>query len=306
MFARGTQLPPLILFEEKGTWRDATPVLCRPNRPFPVDFKVTAQYRAGYHVSTEIPAVDINDDQRLVFLKYYAPDFGLRYVGAMYVNCLQDVSKGYKGISAAMQARFNMPCPDNLEYYRLLGPDCIVPIDMSIQPPSDAPNDAPKLHMPNSGEVIVLEPAGLPIDTSFAVRFSAFPRFRQPEHVPQPLTFGELLLKDAETGFVGVDVKFIGGADDNKYCLTAHRSALCTTEYFRTFFTTGMGEPPAPPKPDGEGFYQVNTPAFVTEPTMRHFIRWIYTRTFAKELKFNIPLCMSLSKHDPLMYSANA
>jgi hypothetical protein len=28
---------------------------------------------------------------------------------------------------------------------------------------------------------------------------------------------------------------------------------------------------------------------------MRHFIRWVYTRRIDKELKFDVPLCLSLS-----------
>ena len=72
MFARGSFAPPLVLFEEKAyadkpAWRDATPVLGAPNRPLSVEFKVSTQYRAGYHVSAEIPAVDYSDDQRLVY-----------------------------------------------------------------------------------------------------------------------------------------------------------------------------------------------------------------------------------------------
>src|SRR5437762_1634201 len=157
MFARGTDLPPLVLFEDKSTWRNATPVLGGRNRPFPVDFQVTNNYKAGYHVSSEIPAIDICDDQRLVFLKYYGPNFGLRYVGAMYIRCLQDVVKGYKGISAAMQARFNLPLPDNVDNYRLLGPDKVELIDMSPPPIPEEGKIPPPLPVPEHGEIIVLQ-----------------------------------------------------------------------------------------------------------------------------------------------------
>src|SRR5271169_4498424 len=147
MFARGTLPPPLVLFEDKGSWRNATPVLGAINRTFTtsVDFQVTNQYKVGFHLSSEIPGCEMSDDQRLVFIKYYGPNFGLRYVGAMYVSCLQDVSKGYKGISAAMQARFSIPLPDNVDYYRLLGPDKVEIIDMTV--PEEG-KEAPARPMP--------------------------------------------------------------------------------------------------------------------------------------------------------------
>ena len=166
MFARGTLQPPLILFEEKvsadkAAWRSATPVLGAINGCIPVDFPVTAQYSAGFHVSSEIPAVDIGESQRLVFLKFYGPNFGLRYVGAMYVNCLQDVTKGYKGISATMQARFNMPLPDNVDYYRLLGADNVQLIDMSSPPALEEGKVAASLPVPEHGEIIVMQSSSI-------------------------------------------------------------------------------------------------------------------------------------------------
>jgi hypothetical protein len=109
------------------------------------------------------------------------------------------------------------------------------------------------------------------------------------------MTFGEQLLQDAESQFIGVDVKFIGGPEGNKYTLTAHRAALCTTAYFRRLFQTGTGDPPVPPQADRQGFFQVTPPPFVNESTMKYFIKWIYTRKCEKELKFDIPLCLSLS-----------
>jgi hypothetical protein len=295
MFARGSQAPPLVLFEGTSTWRNATPVLGALNRPFPVQFNVTSSYKAGFHVSSEIPAVDICDNQRLVFLKYYGPNFGLRYVGAMYVNCLQDVPKGYKGISAAMQARFNLPLPDNVDYYRLLGPDKVELIDMSPPLIPEEGKIAPPLPVPEHGEIIVLQSTNIEPECCFSKKYSTFPRFSQPEPPPRILTFGEQLLDDAEHGFMGVDVKFIGGPDDNKWTITAHRSALCTTPYFRKLFTTGVKESQAPPCADKEGFYLITPPAFTNEATMKHFIRWIYTRQINKELKLDVALCLNLS-----------
>src|SRR5271167_4960530 len=297
MFARGTMPPPLVLFEEKVTWRTATPVLGAINRPFstPVDFKVSNQYKAGFHLSTDIPAVDVSENQRLVFLKYYGPNFGLRYVGAMYIGCLQDVVKGYKGISAAMQARFGLPLPDNVDFYRLLGPDKVELIDMSPPPIPEEGKEAPPLPVPEHGEIIVLQSANIEPECCFSKKFSTFPRFSIPEPVHRTLTFGEKLLEDAETGFMGVDVKFIGGPEDNKWTVTAHRSALCTTKYFRKMFTTGVRESQPPPCADKEGFYLITPPSFATEATMKHFIRWIYTRHINKELKLDVALCLNLS-----------
>lgn len=300
MFARGSFAPPLVLFEEKAypdrpAWRNATPVLGAPNRPLSVEFKVSTQYRAGYHVSAEIPAVDYSDDQRLVFIKYYGPSLGLRYVGAMYVNCLQDVSKGYKGISTVMQARYNMPLPDNVEYFRLLGPSTVERINMAPAIVMEEGKVSPPLQLPEHGEIIVLQAANMPEDFSFARKISTFPRFATPEPVPRTLTFGEQLLEDAECGFIGVDVKFLGGPDDKKFTITAHRSALCTTEYFRRLFTNGVKEGQCPPSADKEGFYLITPPSFANEATMRQFVRWIYTRRIDKELKLDVPLCLSLS-----------
>jgi hypothetical protein len=289
MFARGTMPPPLVLFEENATWRTATPVLGAINRPFttPVDFKVSNQYKAGFHLSTDIPAVDVSENQRLVFLKYYGPNFGLQYVGAMYIGCLQDVIKGYKGISAAMQARFGIPLPDNVDFYRLLGPDRVELIDMSPQP-----IEGPPLPVPEHGEIIVLQSTNIEPECCFSKKFSTFPRFSIPEPVPRTLSFGEKLLQDAESGFMGVDVKFIGGPEDKKFTLTAHRSALCTTEYFRRLFTR---ESPPPPCADKDGFYLITPPGFANETTMKHFIGWIYTRHVNKELRLDVALCLNLS-----------
>jgi len=295
MFARGTQAPPLVLFEEKAKWHNATAVLGALNRPFPVDFKVTAQYKAGFHVASEIPCIDLSDDQRLVFIKYYGPNFGLTYVGAMYVSCLQDVAKGYKGISAAMQARFNLPLPDNVEYYRLLGPDRVELIDLTLPPPPEEGKEAVTRAIPEHGEIIVVQSATNDGECCFSKKFCTFPRFAQPDPVPKHLTFGEQLLLDAEASFIGVDVKFVGGSEDKKYTLTAHRSALCTTEYFRRLFTTGVREGQSPPAADKEGFFLITPPSFADEETMKYFVRWIYTRRCEKELKFNIPLCLNLS-----------
>jgi hypothetical protein len=300
MFARGSFAPPLVLFEEKTyadkpSWRDATPVLGAPNRPLGVEFKVSTQYRAGYHVSAEIPAVDFCDDQRLVFLKYYGPGFGLRYIGAMYVTCLQDVAKGYKGISTVMQARYNLSLPDNVDYFRLLGCDKVEKIDMSPPLLMAEGKVALQLPVPEHGEIIVLQSSTTPLEVSFPHKFSSFPRFATPEPVPRTLTFGEQLLEDAEAGFIGVDVKFAGGPEGNKYTITAHRSALCTTEYFRRLFTRGVKDAQPPPVADKDGFYLITPPAFANEITMRHFIRWIYTRRVDKELKLDVPLCLNLS-----------
>jgi len=300
MFARGTLPPPLVLFEEKpaagGTaaWRGATPVLGALNRPFPLDFKVSAQYRAGFHVSSEIQALEANDFQKLVFLKFYSPTFGLRYVGAMYIGCLQEVAQGYKGISAAMQARFGQPLPDNVDYYRLLGPDRVEPIDMTPPTKTEDGKLVP-LPCPDHGEIIVIQSSTIEPECCFSKKFTIFPRFSVPEPVPRTLTFGEQLLEDAEGSFMGVDVKFTGGADDNKFTLTAHRSALCTTEYFRRLFTTGVREGQLPPVCDKDGFYCITPPAFATQATMQQFIRWIYTRHVDKELKLDVPLCLNLS-----------
>jgi hypothetical protein len=301
MFARGTLPPPLVLFEEKAyaekaSWRDATPVLGALNRSWPVDFKVSTQYRAGYHVSSEIHAVDVADDQRLVFLKYYGPSFGLQYIGAMYVGNLQDMAKGYKGISTAMQARFNLPLPDNVDYFRLLGPDKVERIDMTPPVTPDDIKEAKPLPVPEHGEIIILQSSNTPEEFCFSKKFSSFPRFAEPDPIPRTLTFGEQLLEDAECGFIGVDVKFVGGPDDNKYTITAHRSALCTTEYFRRLFTHGVKESQSPPIADKEGFYLITPPSFADEATMRHFIRWIYTRHVDKELKLDVGLCLNLSK----------
>lgn len=300
MFARGTLPPPLVLFEEKSNadnpaWRDATPVLGALNRPFPADFKVSDKYRAGYHVSSEIPCIDVSEDQRLVFLKYYGPNFGLRYVGAMYVDGLQDVPKGYKGISAAMQARFNLPLPDNIDYFRLRGPDTVERIDMTPPTKSEDGKESPPLLVPDHGEIIVMQSANTPLENCFSTKFLTFPRFATPAPVPRILTFGEQLLEDAECGFIGVDVKFVGGPDDQKYTVMAHRSALCTTEYFRRLFTTGVKEGQTPPASDKDGFYQITPPSFATETTMKHFVRWIYTRCVDKELKLDVILCLNLS-----------
>jgi hypothetical protein len=294
-YARSTQPPPLVLFEEKSAWRNATPVLGALNRPFPVDLKVTNGYKAGFHVSSEIPAVDFCEKQRLVFIKYYGPNFGLYYVGAMYINCLQDVAKGYNGISEAMKVRFKLPLPDNVDYYRLLGPDKVELIDMSPPPIPEEGKIAPPLPIPEHGEIIVLQSTNVEPECCFSKKYSTFPRFSEPEPCPQILTFGELLLNDAEHGFMGVDVKFVGGPEDNKWTITAHRSALCTTEYFRKLFTTGVKESQRPPCADKEGFYLITPPSFANEATMRHFIRWIYTRQINKELKLNVALCLNLS-----------
>jgi hypothetical protein len=295
MFAQGSQPPHLVLFEEKPGWRNATPVLGSYNRPSPAEFKVTDSFKAGFHVSSEIPAMDFGLDQRLVFLKYYGPNFGLRYVGAMYISCLQDVAKGYKGISAAMQERFNLPLPDNVDYYRLLGPDKVELIDMSPPLIPEEGKTAPPLPIPEHGEIIVLQSSNVEPECCFSKKYSTFPRFSQPEPHPRVSTFGEQLLEDAEHGFMGIDVKFIGGPEDNKWTISAHRSALCTIPYFRKLFTTGVKESQPPPCPDKEGFYLITPPSFATEATMKHFIRWIYTRQINKELKLDVALCLNLS-----------
>ena len=311
MFARGTLPPPLVLFEEKPAaaekpaWRSATPVLGALNRPFPADFKVSTQYRAGFHVASEIQAVDASDNQRLVFLKFYSPTFGLRYVGAMYIGSLQDVAKGYKGISAAMQARFGQPLPDNVDYFRLLGPDKVEPVDMTPRTKTEDGKPEIPLPGPEHGEIIVIQSSTIEAECCFSKKYAIFPRFSVPEPVPRVLTFGEQLLEDAEGGFMGVDVKFTGGTDDNKYTLTAHRSALCTTEYFRRLFTSGVREGQLPPVADKEGFYCITPPAFATQATMKQFIRWIYTRHVDKELKLDVPLCLNLSISSPNLTSSN-
>jgi len=290
MFARGSMAPQLVLFEDSGNWRKATPVLGALGRSCPVDFKVTTQYKAGFHLAREIPCVDIVDNQRLVFLKYYGPNFGLRYVGAMFVGCLQDVNKGYKGISAAMQERFNIPLPANVDYFRLLGPDSVERIDVNA-----AAEDPKKGTIPEHGEIIVMQSLDIDPEECFLKKFRTFPRFSEPAPVPHALTFGEQLFEDAERGFLGVDTKFIGGTDVNKYTVPAHRAALCTVTYFRQLFTTGVKEGQTPPTPDGDGYYLITPPGFADQKTMRHFIRWIYTRTIPKEVKHDVPLCLNLS-----------
>jgi len=266
------------------------------NRPFPSDFKVSTQYRAGYHVACEIPCIDMADDQRLVFLKYYGPSFGLRYVGAMYVGNLQDIAKGYKGISAAMQARFNLPLPDNVDYFRLLGSDRVELIDMTPPPIPVEGKEAPALPAPENGEIIVLQSSNTADEFCFSKKFRDYPRFsKEASTTPRHLTFGEQLLLDAESCFPGVDVKFVGGEGDNAYTITAHRSALCTIEYFRRLFTKGVKEGQTPPVADKDGFYVITPPKFVNEATMKHFIRWIYTRRIEKELKLDVGLCLNLS-----------
>jgi len=299
-FARGSFAPPLVLFEEKSqanglSWRKATAVLGAPNRPLPVEFQVTTQFRAGYHVSSEIPCVDYGEDQRLVFIKHYSPNSGLRYVGAMYVNALQDVKKGHEGISQLLQSRYNLSLPDNCDYFRLLGQDKVEKIDMTIPAVPAEGKAAPSLPVPEHGEVIVIQPSDTPLELSFAVKFTAFPRFATPAPVHHVLSFGEQLLEDAEGGFIGVDVKFVGGGDE-KWTITAHRSALCTTEYFRRMFTTGVKEGQLPPKPDPDGFHLITPPSFADQKTMRQFIRWIYTRRMDKDIKLDVPLCLNLSK----------
>jgi len=289
MFARGTLPPPLMLFEELGGWRNATPVLGALNRSFPADFQVSDKFRAGFHVSNEIPAIDVADNQRLVFLKYYGPNFGLQYVGAMYVGILQDIPKGVQGIAAAMQARFNIPLPDSVEYFRLLGPTTSEFIDITA-------TEEGKTTVPEHGEIIVIQATGLDPELSFPVKLYTFSRFSVPDPVPRVPTFGETLFEDAMNGFLGVDVKFTGGPDDNKYAVKAHRSALCTTDYFRRLFTTGAKEGQHPPILEN-GFYEVITPGFCNEATMKHFIKWIYTRRVDKELKLDVPLCLNLSTY---------
>ena len=300
-FARGSFAPPLVLFEEKThasgqSWRNATPVLGAPNRPLPVEFQVTTQFRAGYHVSSDIPCIDYGEDQRLVFVKHYSPDSGLRYVGAMYVNVLQDVKKGHEGISQLLQSRYNLSLSDNCDYFRLLATDKVERIDMTPPPVPDEEKTAPPLPAPDHGEIIVLQSSDTPLELSFAVKFCSFPRFATPAPVPRVLTFGERLLEDAESGFIGVDVKFIGGPENSKYTITAHRSALCTTEYFRRLFTTGVKEGQTPPKSDKDGFHLITPPSFADEKTMRQFIRWIYTRRMDKDIKLDVPLCLNLSR----------
>ena len=213
----------------------------------------------------------------------------------MYIGCLQDVVKGYKGISAAMQARFNLPLPDNVDYYRLLGPDKVELIDLRPPPIPEEGKEAAPLPVPEHGEIIVLQSSNIEPEVCFSKKYCTFPRFSQPASVPRAMTFGEQLLDDAENGFLGVDVKFIGGPDDNKWTITAHRSALCTTEYFRRLFTRGGNDSKPPPCADQEGFYLITPPAFATEATMKYFIRWIYTRNISKDLKLNVGLCLTLS-----------
>jgi len=299
-FARGSFAPPLVLFEEKTnangpSWRNATAVLGAPNRPLPVEFQVTTQFKAGYHVSSEIPCVDYGEDQRLVFVKHYSPNSGLRYVGAMYVNALQDVKKGHEGISQLLQSRYNLSLPDNCDYFRLRSQDKVEKIDMTPPQVPDEGKTAPPLPAPEHGEIIVVQASDTPLEISFAVKYSTFPRFATPAPVPRVLSFGERMLEDAEVGFIGVDVKFMGTSGDQKYTITAHRSALCTTEYFRKLFTTGVKEGQAPPKPDKDGFYLITPPSFADEKTMRQFIKWVYTRRMDKDIKLDVPLCLNLS-----------
>lgn len=282
--------PPLVLFEDCGNWRKATPVLGAVGRSCQVDFKVSTQSRAGFHLSREIPCVDIADNQRLVFLKYYGPNFGLRYVGAMFVGCLQDVNKGYKGISAAMQERFNVPLPDNVDYFRLLGPETVerIDVDATVEEGKQAP-------VPEHGEIIVIQSSTVDADCCFSKKFRTFPRFSEPApEIPRALTFGEQLFEDAEKGFLA-DTKFIGGSNDNKYTVMAHRMALCTVAYFRQLFTKGVKEGHSPPTPDQDGYYLITPPAFADHRTMKHFIRWIYSRTLPKEVKHDVSLCLNLS-----------
>jgi hypothetical protein len=290
MFARGSMAPPLVLFEDAANWRKATPVFGAIGRPCQVDFKITNQYKAGFHLAREIPCTDIADNQRLVFLKYYGPNFGLRYVGAMFVSSLQDVSKGYKGISAALQERFNIPLPDNVDYFRLLGPETVERIDVGF-----VPEEGKLGPQPEHGEIIVIQSSTIEADLCFSRKFQTFPRFSEPAPVARTLTFGEQLFEDSEKGFVGVDTKFFGGADDNKFTVMAHRTALCTINYFRQMFISGVKEGQSPPTPNAEGYYLITPPAFVDQRTMRHFVRWIYTRSMPKEVKHDVPLCLNLS-----------
>src|SRR5579859_4716895 len=381
-FARGSYHPPLILFEEKPPsesegkgWRTGTQVLGAANRPTPGDFTVTSQYRAGFHVSTEIPAGEFSEDQRLVFIKYYGPSFGLKYVGAMHIRAVQDVAKGYAGISEVMKTKYGMPLPEKVDYFRLLGTDKVELIDMTIPPPPPpvaAPPPPPEIPMPmpmapagfmcpgvpkapeppsppgepdiamikaamaaaaaaqagiplpgappvavteaipeptppappfppvmrpEHGEIIVIQASDTAAEFSFAEKFTIFPRFAPPPPpVKAPPTFAEILLEDAEAGFTGVDVRFIGGPAESQYNLTAHRSALSTVEYFRRLFTVGIKEGQPPPAAGDDGFHVITTPPFVDESTMRNFIRWIYTRRVPKAVQMDVPGCLNLSR----------
>jgi hypothetical protein len=230
----------------------------------------------------------------LVFIKYYGPSFGLRYVGAMYVGSLHDISQGYKGISSVMKTKFNLPLPDNVDYFRLLG-DRVELIDMTPIPPPEEGKEAAPPCLPDHGEIIVLQASSTPDEFTFSTKWSSFPRFAPPEPVIRTPTFSEQLLEDAECGFTGVDVKFQGGADDNKYTITAHRSALCTTQYFRRLFTTGVKEDQKPPQPDKEGFHLITPPPFANELTMRSFVQWIYTRRVPKAVQMDVNCCLNLS-----------
>jgi hypothetical protein len=305
MFARSSFHPPLVFFEEttgeKVAWRNATQVLGAPNRPTPPDFTVTNKYRAGYHLSGEIPGVPFGVDQRLVFVKYYGPSFGLRYVGAMWVGALHELALAHKGISHVMKTRFNLPLPDNVDYFRVMSVDKVELVNMTPPLAPEEGKEAAPPCLPEHGEVIVLQASDTAEDFSFATKFSSFPRFAPPEPVIRTLSFAEQLLEDAEAGFAGVDVKFVGGKDDAKYCILAHRSALCTTQYFRRLFTSGVKESQLPPPADKEGFHLITPPEFADERTMRNFIRWIYVRRIPKEVQLDLALCLNLS--NPLQIS---
>jgi hypothetical protein len=161
-------------------------------------------------------------------------------------------------------------------------------------PPEEGKAPAPLL-IPDHGEIIVLQSSETAEEFSFATKFRDFPRFAPPEPTIRTLTFAEQLLEDAEAGFAGVDVKFVGGKDDTKYTLKAHRSALCTTQYFRQLFTRGVKDGQNPPAPDKEGFHLITPPEFANEGTMKNFIRWIYTRRVPKEVQLDVPGCLNLS-----------
>jgi hypothetical protein len=290
-FARGAFAPSLVLFEDNPKWRKPTAVLGAPNSPPPLEFQVTTQYKAGYHVSSQIPCVEAKDGQRLVFIKYYGPAFGLRYVGAMYVNTIQEIAKGHEGISQLLQSRYKHSLPEKVDYFRLLDPEQVEPFD--IPPPPEEGKDAAPGTVPEHGEIIVLQASDTPPEESFAVRYTLFPRFMAPIPVPRVLSFGEQMLADAEAGLLGVNVKFV--AADDSFTITAHRSALCTVQYFRRLFTTGVKEGQAPPTPDKDGFYLILPPAFANEKTMLNFRKWVYTRSMDKDIKLDVPLCLSLS-----------
>jgi len=218
----------------------------------------------------------------------------------MYVNTLQDVSKGYEGISQLLQSRYNLSLPDTVDYFRLLGPGKVEQIGTNSPPATAQGKVATPRPVPENGEIIVLQASNTPADLSFAIKHSTFPRFATPAVVPRVLSFGEQMLEDAEAGFMGVDVKFV--AADKSYTITAHRSALCTTPYFRKLFTAGVKESQPPPSPDKDGFHLITPPSFADEKTMRQFIKWIYTRRMDKDIKLDVPLCLSLSKSCLLLY----